>query len=132
MSQENVETVRRIYAGWHQHGLWAASGDLDPAVEWVNPDDAVETGTHSGVDAFERAWSKVADSFEEVRFDHDEFLDAGDDVVLVTTMRARGRGSGVDVADPQAHVWTFRGGSAVRMRWFHDPHRAFKAAGLSE
>jgi uncharacterized protein len=122
MSRENVEIVRRIYAGWQQHGLWAASGDLDPGIEWVNPDDAVEPGTHTGVDAFEVAWSKVSDSFEELRFDLDEFLDAGDDVVVVTTMRARGRGSGADVEDQQAHVWTIQGGRAIRMRWFHDPH----------
>jgi uncharacterized protein len=122
MSQENVAIVRRIYAAWGQHGLWAASGDLDPAIQWVNPDDAVEGGTHTGVDAFERTLSKVSDSFEELQFDLDEFLDAGDEVVVVTTMRGKGRGSGVDIEDPQAHVWTIRGGKAVRMRWFHEPH----------
>jgi ketosteroid isomerase-like protein len=90
MSQENIEIVRRIYAAWQQHGLGAASGALDPAIEWVNPDDAIEPGTRRGVDAFEAAWSNVSDSFGEVQFDLDEFLDAGDDVVLVTTMRARG------------------------------------------
>jgi uncharacterized protein len=132
MSQENVEVVRRIYAAWQQHGLWSASGDLDPAIEWVNPDNAIETGTRRGVDAFEAAWSKVSDSFEEVQFDLDEFLDAGDDVVLVTTMRARGRGSGVDVEDPQAHVWTIQRGKAVRLQWFHDSDQARQAAGLRE
>lgn len=80
MSEENVEIVRRIHAAWRQHGLWSASGDLDPTIEWINPNDAIETGTHRGIDAFEAAFSKISDSFEEVQFDLDGFLDAGDDV----------------------------------------------------
>jgi ketosteroid isomerase-like protein len=132
MSQENVEIVRGIYAAWRQTGLWAASGDLDPAIEWVNPDNAVEPGTRRGVDAFEAAWSSVEASFETVEFDSGDFLDGGDDVVFITIMRARGQGSGADVEHPQGHVWTIKKGKAVRMRWFHQPHLALDAVGLLE
>ena len=132
MSQENVEIVRGIYVAWRQTGLWAASGGLDPAIEWVNPDNAVEPGTRRGVDAFEAAWSSVEASFETVEFDSGDFLDGGDDVVFITIMRARGHGSGADVEHPQGHVWTIKKGKAVRMRWFHEPHLALEAAGLSE
>ena len=132
MSQENVEIVRRIYAAWHQTGLWAASGDLDPAIEWVNPDNAIEPGTRIGVDAFDAAWSSVRHSFETIAFEPGDFLDAGDHVVFITIMRARGHGSGADVEHPQGHVWTIKKGKAIRMRWFHHPHLALKAVGLSE
>jgi ketosteroid isomerase-like protein len=132
MSQENVAIVRRIYDGWQQHGLWAASGDLDPAIEWVNPDNAVEPGTHRGVGAFEVAWSNVSDSFETVEFEPRDFLGVGDDVVLITIMRARGHRSGADVDHQQGHVWTIKKGKAIRMRWFHHPHLALEAVGLSE
>jgi ketosteroid isomerase-like protein len=132
MSKENVEIVRRIYDGWQQYGLWAASGDLHPAIEWINPDNAVEPGTHRGVEAFEVAWSKVSDSFETVDFQPRDYLHAGDDVVLITIMRARGHGSGADVEHPQGHVWTIKKAKAIRMRWFHQHHLALEAAGLSE
>jgi ketosteroid isomerase-like protein len=132
MSQENVAVVRRIYAAWHQTGLWAASGDLDPGIQWVNPDNAIEPGTRIGVDAFEAAWSNVRDSFETVEFEPPDFLHCGDDVVVITIMRARGHGSGADVEHPQGHVWTIKEGKAVRMRWFHHHHLALEAAGLSE
>jgi ketosteroid isomerase-like protein len=132
MSQENVEVVRRIYAAWYQTGLWAASGNLDPDIQWVNPDNAIEPGTRVGIDAFEAAWSNVRDSFETVEFESPDFLHCGDDVVVITIMRARGHGSGADVEHPQGHVWTIKEGKAVRMRWFHHHHLALEAAGLSE
>src|SRR4029450_9332563 len=132
MSRENVETERDIYAAWRKTGLWAASGDLDPGIEWVNPDNAIEPGTRNGVVAFEAAWSSVRDSFESVEFEAGDFLDAGDHVVYITIMRARGHGSGADVEHPQGHVWTIMNGKAVRMRWFHHHHLALEAAGMTE
>jgi ketosteroid isomerase-like protein len=132
MSQENVEIVRRIYAAMEETGSFAASGLLDADIEWVNPSTAVEPGIQKGRDAFEAAWSKVKDSFETVEFVPGDFLHVGDDVVLITVMRARGRGSRADVEHPQGHVWTIKQGMAVRMRWFHHHHLALEAMGLSE
>jgi ketosteroid isomerase-like protein len=132
MSQENVDVVRRIYAAWEQEGSFAASGLLHPAIVWTNPSNAIETGTRVGTDAFEAAMKSVTDSFGEVHFDIDEYVDTGDDVVALLVMRAQGRTSGASVEDIQGHVWTLDDGKAVRVRWFHDPHEALEAAGLSE
>jgi ketosteroid isomerase-like protein len=132
MSQENVEIVRRIYAAMEETGSFAASGLLDADIEWVNPSTAVEPGIRAGRDAFDAAWSSVRDSFETVEFAPRDFVDGGDEVVLITVMRARGHGSGADVEHPQGHVWTIKQGRAVRMRWFHHHHLALEAAGLSE
>jgi uncharacterized protein len=132
MSQENVEIVRRIYVAMEETGSFEASGLLHADVEWVNPDSAVEPGTRKGSSAFEAAWSSIKDSFETVEFAPRDFLDAGDDVVLITIMRARGHGSGADVEHPQGHVWTVKNGKAVRLRWFHHPYQALEAVGLSE
>jgi uncharacterized protein len=132
MSQENVEIVRRIYVAMEETGSFAASGLLHADVEWINPDNAVEPGTRVGSDAFDAAWSNVRDSFETVVFEPRDFLDVGDDVVLITVMRARGHGSGADVEHPQGHVWTIEKGKAVRLRWFHHPHLALEAVGLTE
>ena len=42
----------------------------------------------------------------------------------------RGKGSGVDVDTPGAHLWTVKDGRAVRMVVFSDRERALEAAGL--
>jgi ketosteroid isomerase-like protein len=119
MSQENVEIVRRLYDAWEREGSFAASGLLHPAIVWTNPSDAIETGTYVGVDAFEAATRKITDSFGEVHWDIDEYVDAGDDVVVFLVMQVRGRASGASVKDKQKHVWTLDNGKAVRVQWFH-------------
>jgi ketosteroid isomerase-like protein len=129
MSEQNVEIVRRIYAAWTD-GSPRDSGLLDPGIEWVNPPDAVETGTRSGLDAFDSAAETVGDTFEDVRVDFDRFLDAGDRVVVIGTLRGRGRGSGIEAERQQGYVWTLRNGKAVRFQWFNSPGEALEAAGV--
>jgi uncharacterized protein len=130
MSLDNVEVVRRIYGAWAHEGSPAASGLLDPEIEWVNPPDAVERGTRHGLDAFGAAADSVSDTFEDVGLDIDEMLDAGDRVVVLATLRGRGRGSGADLERRQGYIWTIRDGKATRFEWFTTPDDALRAAGL--
>jgi ketosteroid isomerase-like protein len=130
VSQENVDVVRRIYAVWAKEGSPVRSGLLDPNIEWVNPPDAVEHGTHRGLDAFAGAVDAVSDTFEGVGVDIDEILDAGDRVVVLATLRGRGRGSGADVERRQGYVWTLRDGKVIRFQWFNNPDDAMSAAGV--
>jgi ketosteroid isomerase-like protein len=132
MSQENVDTVRRIYRAWERDGSPVSSGLLDPGVEWVNPPEAVEPGTRHGIEAFAEAARTVADTFAGVRVEIEQIMDAGDRVVVVATLHGRGRGSGADVERKQGYVWTIRNGKALRFEWFNSPADALEAAGLSE
>ena len=49
---------------------------------------------------------------------------------MLTRYIGRGKGSGVDVDTPGAHLWTVKDGRAVRMVVFSDRERALEAAGL--
>ena len=130
MSFDNVEVVRHIYGAWGKEGSPVASGLLDPDIEWVNPPDAVERGTRQGLDAFGAAADTVSDTFEGVGIQIDEMLDAGDRVVVLATLRGRGRGSGADIERRQGYIWTIRDGKATRFEWFTTPEDALRAAGL--
>jgi uncharacterized protein len=132
MSQENLDTIRRIYAVWGEEGSPVSSGLLDPEIEWVNPPEAVEPGTRRGIEEFDTAARTVADTFEEVGVEIERMMDAGERVVVIATLRGRGRGSGADVERRQGYVWTIREGKAVRFEWFNDPAKAMEAAGLRE
>jgi uncharacterized protein len=130
VSQENVDIVQSIYRVWQTDSTPVDSGLLDPEVEWVNPPEAVEPGTRRGIDAFAAAAESVSDTFEEARVDIEEFFDAGDQVVVVATLRGRGRGSGADVERRQGYVWTLRDGKAIRFQWFNSAEDALESAGL--
>jgi ketosteroid isomerase-like protein len=62
----------------------------------------------------------------------ERFIDVGDRVVVIATMRGRGAGSGVEVENRHGSMWTIRDGKAVRFEWFHEPAHALEAVGLSE
>ena len=132
MSQENVEIVRNIHDAWARGESPASLGLLHPDIEWVNPEGALEPGIRRGLDSFDQAFAAMREAFEWIRIEPREFLDAGDQVVVLATFIARGRGSGVERQNKDGYVWTVREGQAVQFRWFNDPHKALEAAGLSE
>ena len=57
------------------------------------------------------------DEFQAVA---DEFLDAGDRVVVLDHFRVRGKATGRTVDAPCAHVWTLRDGKVVYHRNYVD------------
>ena len=131
MSAENVEIVRRIYAAWEGGDPEGRVQEfLSDDLEYVNPPYAVHSGTRHGPEGWVAAGENLDESFQTWTHVPDEFVDAGDKVLVITTFRARGRGSSVDLDKYEPHVWTFRDGKVVRFEWFNDRDEAERAAGL--
>lgn len=130
VSQENVEIVRRGYEELGRTGefLWAS---IDPEVEVHDPPLTPDARVYQGHDGLREALGNLELAFEDIRFDAEEFLDAGDEVVVFLRMRARGKESDVDVDARIAHLWTLRNGKGVRVRVL-DRAEALEAAGLDK
>src|SRR5436190_19926539 len=133
MSQENVEIVRRAYARFD-----AGRPDpefLDPEIEWRGPREFTDLAEpHFGHEGVERYLDKVNEALDDYRMVPEEFIDVGDDQVLVFSREGgRGKGSGAEVqTNPTAHLWTLRDGKAIRMQSYWERSDALEAAGLSE
>jgi ketosteroid isomerase-like protein len=126
MSQENVEIVRSIY------GLWAENESarhlIDPELEYVNPPYAVKSGTRRSRGAL----NKIRDVYPDFRIEPEQFVDAGEDMVVIGTARGTAA-SGVEAQWRQGYVWTVRDGIAIRFAWFNDPDEALEAvAGVGD
>ena len=118
-----MELVRRIYDAWGRRE--SPREYIDENLEYVNPPYAVEPGTRHGRDTF----AIVTDTIQDFEMRIDEFVDAGDeDVVVLVHYTGSGRSSGAPVSGEQGHVWTVRDGSAVRFRWFQSHREALEAA----
>jgi ketosteroid isomerase-like protein len=63
--------------------------------------------------------------------DAEEFREAGDQVVVLGRLRARGRTSGVDLDVPMGFVWRLRDGKVVYARSFSEQADALRDAGLT-
>jgi ketosteroid isomerase-like protein len=130
MSQENVEVVRSFYDAWARDEFPGPVELMDPEIEYVNPPGAVEPGTRRGLAAFSRAVEKVYEGWETWHVEPEQFKAVGDQVAVVLSYRARGRGSGVEVEGRESALWTLRDGKVSRYAWFHEPADAPEAAGL--
>jgi ketosteroid isomerase-like protein len=127
MSDENVERFRRLTRLWQEERRIAPE-HLTDDVEWVNPDDAVERGSHHGPAGFNEAISAIFEGWDESRFEVERVIDRGDDVVPLGELRTRSR-SGMELTRPHGQIWTFRDGRVARMRWFQSHAEALEAAG---
>jgi ketosteroid isomerase-like protein len=139
MSQENVEAVRRGYDAFNN----IASGDWDAYDRWLedfaDPEVVlIEAPQFTGPREYRgweglRQWAKTGwELFEEVSYQPEEFIDAGDEVVVVAHVSGRGRGSGASVDMPLFQVFTLEHGKSLRIRAFFSKDEALEAAGLSE
>jgi ketosteroid isomerase-like protein len=62
----------------------------------------------------------------------EEFVDAGDSIVVRVHQRATGRQSGTPVQMRYFQVWTFRGASVIRIESVIERADALEAAGLRD
>jgi len=132
MSQENVDIVLRLFEHWQQ-GDWRWGRDVfDERCEVVfSASWFPDAGEYRiGSEAL-RAWAAFTDAFETVETRLDQIVDAGDQVVLVSRTRARGRVSGADVDALTAAIFTLREKKIVRYV-LTDARDALEAVGLRE
>ncbi len=136
MSQENVELVRALYAEW-ERGNFGAMADLyAPDVEWhwssgaraLRGGSASYKGLAEIVPAL-REWVKEW-GWWSIRAD--DFTDAGDRVLVMTTIHARLKDGRGEVSDRQVDVITVREGMIARMEVFDTEAEALKAVGLRD
>jgi ketosteroid isomerase-like protein len=134
MSKENVELVRECF-GSVVRGDWEQMAKfVDPKVEMHGTVGGLEEGRiYRGlpeiIDAF---LEEDLEAWEERRLEPQEFIDAGDNVVMLLHEYRRGRGSGVPLESDTGVVFAVRNQRVVRIQGFMNPAAARKAAGLSQ
>jgi ketosteroid isomerase-like protein len=120
MASRNLEAAWR----WFATGAAAAvAGDPKPLRELIHPDFEFAphiTGGHEGVEfrgyeGFVSFLSMQAETWESLRAEPSQMRENGDMVVVVGTLHARGRGSGVDVEEPTVWLCRFRDGRMLRL-----------------
>jgi uncharacterized protein len=118
----NLEIVQRSYLSFSRGDLDAVLADLDPAIEWHQAQGLPHGGLYRGVDEVRRNIFEPLDAEWWSEFDAapDEFLESGDQVVVLGRYRGTAKGSGKVLDVPFVHVWTLRDTLAIRFRQFLD------------
>ena len=130
MSQENVELIQQSFVVWGETGEpeWAI---VDDEVE-AHDHDIMDAGEYRGRAGVERWLADWGSAWSEFIMEPEEFIDAGNQVVVVIRMKAKGRGSGVGVERQDAIVYELRDGKIVRVDYYNNRKQALEAAGLEE
>ncbi len=127
----NVEALRPIYSAWAE-GNWRAGPEVyGEGMVWAWSDEFPDIhGVYDDPDESEAALREWLSGWTDWRCEAEEYVSAGDQVVMLARYAGSGKGSGAGVYAEGAHVWTMRDGNAVRLEVFSDRRRALEAAGL--
>jgi ketosteroid isomerase-like protein len=140
VSKENVEIVREFYTALNAAYKGGDVSDLARAIEQGSDVDFVvtasgrfpETGEWRGPEGAFRLVTEQMEAFTEMWLKPEEYIDAGDQVVVPIRFGGHARHTGIDVEFPTVHVITFRNGKATRLEMYPSKAEALEAAGLSE
>src|SRR3954451_23066856 len=134
MSAENVNVVKAFLDASLRRDMTRLAELADPALELHATVGGVQEGrVYRGLAEVIREYDEVdGEAWEERRIEPERFLDADDEVVVLFHEFRRGRGSGVELENDTAAVFTVRDARVVRMQGFMDRAAARKAAGLLE
>jgi uncharacterized protein len=132
MSQENVEIVRHLYEALNRGDLEGAIEMIDPGVRYDLSERVFNPAVYEGHDGIRRFSEEIDEVWDEFRVDPLDLIDAGDKVVVSHLVRARGKGSGVEVELPSTSIYTLRERKVVAIRMHREHRQALEAAGLQE
>ena len=118
----NPAIVQRSYEAFARGDMAAVLADMDDGIEWQQAQGLPHGGVYHGVDEvranifdpLDRDW------WSEFSADPAEFLDAGDEVIVLGRYRGTAKETGKPLDVPFVHVWSLRDGKAWRFRQFLD------------
>ena len=119
---DSLALVQRSYVSFERGDIDAVLEDMHPDIEWHQAQGLPHGGFYRGVDDVRRNIFEPLDAewWDEFTAKPDEFLDAGDQVVVLGRYRGIAKGTGKRLDVPFVHVWTVHDGRAVRFRQFLD------------
>jgi ketosteroid isomerase-like protein len=131
MSRENVEVVRRMWEAFLGEDPLRALSFCDPDIVWDGtnlPDGRLARG----FDAIVEHNLRWAEMWDDWTMEAEQFIDAGDDQVVLV-FRETGRSeSGLRMNERHAELYTVRDGKVVHRKGFSDPDEAIEAARATE
>ena len=109
---------------------------IHPDVELHNRPDAMEVDVVRGRDGYRKVIAETIEHFDEWRFEVEEYIDAGEYLVVVGRPRGEGRFSGIKLealdacSVPEVSLWRCRDGMIIEHRCCRTRQEALEAVGL--
>jgi ketosteroid isomerase-like protein len=127
MSQENLESYRRVVAAWNRGDLDAVLAFVDEDVENISRLFIME-GSYRGHEGVRRWWQNLHDTFPDWHAEVGEVRALGDATLAVLHVRGHGGESGAPVDQTMWHLVHWRNGQIVRVSSHDSEAEALEAS----
>ena len=128
-----MQTLRRAYQAFNEGGVEAFLERLAPEFQVRDRDSSPDrAATRYGKEGIKELFASYMEAFDALRLEPQEFIEAGDRIIVSLHQHVRGKGSGAEVVGNIAHVWTMRGDAPFRLQIFGDKESALRALSAEE
>ena len=127
MSQENVELVQAIYAAFGAGDVPGVVGRMSPDIVWNEAENFpyADGNPYLGPEAvLTGIFARLGTDWEGFAAVPDEYLDAGDTVVVLGRYHGTFKATGETLDAQLAHVWRLEDGKAVAFQQYTDTLQA--------
>jgi ketosteroid isomerase-like protein len=132
MSRENIEVVRHGFEAWEADDLTGLLEVFDDALVTRRLEPMPDPGNWKGREGMLDMVSEWMDTFGEFTMKGEEFIDAGDHVVVQVAQEGRGDLSGAPVTGRFWFTFGVRDRKVVTLDIYGTRQQALEAVGLSE
>lgn len=130
MSADNVEVVRAAYRAFMKGDLQGLGEYFAAEIEWETPDSLPLGGVVRGRDSVLANFAQIPQVWSEFSVEPDEYIDAGEHVVVRGVQRAVGPGGSSQ--SRYLHVCAVHDGKIVRGEFIADTAKSKQALGERE
>jgi ketosteroid isomerase-like protein len=131
VSSGNVEIVRHSVEAFLAGDIEVALRYLDPQVEWHGTIGGLDEGrTHRGHEEVVASFAENLDNWEQLTLEAEDYIDAGDSVLVLWHEIAKSRHSEVEMETRTGVVYRLDGGKIVEVQGYMDREAAFASLGM--
>jgi uncharacterized protein len=126
----NLDAVKAIYEAFATGNIPTVLDTLSPEIAWTEAEGFPYAGTYHGQSAvLSGVFMRLGTEWDGFGAVPDEFIDAGDTVVVLGKYSGKYKATGKSMQANFAHVWKMQNGKAARFTQYVDTlvvHRALQ------
>jgi ketosteroid isomerase-like protein len=130
MATENADLIREGFEALRDGDVEALMPLIHPEFELTTPPGlAAEPDTYRGPEGVRRYFDSFYEAMDQVTFEPGDFIPVGERVVVPSTLRTRGRTTGIETTQRVVLIWDVKEGKAFRVEVHATLEEAMVAAG---
>lgn len=126
---ENVDTLKKGFDAFNEGDIDTVKELFVEDVTWQGPNtqEVPGGGTTEGLEDVLKMFGEIQEEWENFQATPDEFIDAGDTVIVLGHISGKHQESGKDLKTPFVHVWRMDDGKAKRVQALVDTAEVLEA-----